>query len=93
MILTNKMIGKAAIYLRLSRDDGDKAESDSIHSQRELIHQFLSKYSGIKFIREYVDDGYSGTTFDRPAFIRMIEDLKKNFLLIEIYLKELRVFL
>ena len=78
MILTNKMIGKAAIYLRLSRDDGDKAESDSIHSQRELIHQFLSKYSGMKFIREYVDDGYSGTTFDRPAFIRMIEDLKKN---------------
>lgn len=78
MILTNKMVGKAAIYLRLSRDDGDKVESDSIHSQRSLIHQFLIKYGGMEFIKEYIDDGYSGTTFERPAFIRMIEDLKKN---------------
>ena len=64
--------------MRLSRDDGDKMESDSIHSQRELIHQFLDKYSGMKFIKEYVDDGYSGTTFERPAFIRLMEDLKKR---------------
>lgn len=78
MILINKMVGKSAIYLRLSRDDGDKVESDSIHSQRALIHQFLGKYGGMKFVKEYVDDGYSGTTFDRPAFIRMIEDLKKK---------------
>lgn len=78
MILTNRMTGKAAIYLRLSRDDGDKVESDSIHSQRELIHQFLAKYSGMKFIKEYVDDGYSGTNFDRPSFIRLIEDLKRR---------------
>lgn len=78
MILTNRMVGKYAMYLRLSRDDGDKVESDSIHSQRELIQQFMNKYKGMTFFKEYVDDGYSGTTFDRPSFIRMMEDLKKK---------------
>jgi len=78
VIITNKLIGKVGIYLRLSRDDGDKVESDSIHSQRELIQQFLRKYTGLKYIDEYVDDGYSGTNYDRPSFIRLIEDAKKG---------------
>ena len=78
MILTEKMTGIVATYLRLSREDGDKLESDSIHGQRELIHQFLAKHRGMKFFKEYLDDGYSGTNFERPAFIQMMKDLKKQ---------------
>jgi len=67
-------------YYRLSQEDGDKAESDSIQNQRELIKDFLRKHPEISDYREFVDDGYSGTNFNRPAFIRMIEDAKKGFL-------------
>ena len=67
---------KAAAYLRLSRDDGDKQESDSIRNQRELIKEYLSKNKNFQFVGEYVDDGYSGTSFDRPNFTRLIEDIK-----------------
>lgn len=55
---------KVAAYLRLSRDDGDKQESDSIRNQRELIKEYLSKHQDLQFVDEYIDDGYSGTTFD-----------------------------
>ena len=65
-------------YLRLSREDGDKMESDSIRNQRDLIQDYLKKHPEVKFIKEYVDDGYSGTTFDRPAFLEMIEDVKEK---------------
>lgn len=67
---------KAACYLRLSREDGDKSESDSISNQRSLINDFVNQKTGIKLIKEYVDDGYSGTNFDRPSFKRMMEDVK-----------------
>ena len=67
---------KAAAYLRLSRDDGDKQESDSIRNQRELIKEYLSKNKNLQFVGEYVDDGYSGTSFDRPNFTRLMEDIK-----------------
>ena len=53
----------AAIYLRLSSDDGDKAESDSIRNQRSLLQDFVSKHSELSLIEEYVDDGYSGANF------------------------------
>lgn len=68
----------AASYLRLSREDGDKAESDSIQNQRELIREFLKGKTDIRSVEEYIDDGYSGTSFDRPAFSQMIEDAKKK---------------
>ena len=64
---------RAAIYLRISRDDEDKAESNSIQNQRELLKSFIDKTSDIDFIREFSDDGYSGTNFDRPGFIRMMD--------------------
>lgn len=69
-------------YLRLSRDDNDingtsKIESDSINNQREFIKSFVQKHSGsMKIYDIYTDDGISGTTFDRPEFNRMIEDVK-----------------
>ncbi len=70
---------KCAIYLRLSRDDGIKAESESIQSQRMFLREFCEK-SGFDIEEEYCDDGYTGTNFDRPDFKRMINDaLSKRF--------------
>lgn len=74
-----------AQYLRLSGADGDlgkdgKDESNSIENQRALIADFLESREEFKGCetREYVDDGYTGSNFKRPAFERMIEDVKKG---------------
>ena len=64
------------LYLRLSRDDGDKEESNSITGQRELLRDFLSKHPELREYAVRVDDGWSGSTFERPDFQRMIEDVK-----------------
>ena len=70
------------LYLRLSIADGDlgkenKDESNSIDNQRSLLVSFITDREDMsdEYI-EYVDDGYSGTNFDRPAFKKMIEDAK-----------------
>ena len=67
-----------AAYLRLSSDDGDKAESNSIGNQRSIINQYVKQNKELKNVEYYIDDGYSGTTFDRPDFNRMIDDIRKN---------------
>ena len=74
MIINGSIAGKVGAYFRLSREDGDKLESDSIRNQRKLISEFLEKNPRMRLIREYIDDGYSGTNFDRPNFIRMVND-------------------
>ena len=61
----------AAIYCRLSRDDGTESESNSIITQRQILRRY-AKEQGFLIYDEYVDDGYSGTTFDRPDFKRMM---------------------
>lgn len=63
-------------YLRLSREDGDKAESDSIANQRKLLEQYLSAHPELHLEEFYQDDGYTGTNFDRPAFRRMEADVE-----------------
>lgn len=65
-------------YLRLSVADGDKAESDSINNQRELIDLFLKSHPEIKLHKERVDDGYSGVDFDRPSFREMMNDIRSG---------------
>ena len=65
---------KVGLYIRLSRDDGN-VESDSIVSQRSLLNQYV-KENNYLVVDEYVDDGFSGTNFDRPAFKRMIKDIE-----------------
>ena len=65
---------KVGIYIRLSRDDGN-LESDSIVSQRSLLNQYVNE-NNYKIIEEYVDDGFTGTNFDRPAFKKMIKDIE-----------------
>lgn len=74
----NQKSDLAKKYLRLSREDGDKLESESISGQRALIEDFASQHEEITLCGEYVDDGYSGTNFDRPAFRQMIEDAKNK---------------
>lgn len=69
---------RTAGYMRLSREDGDKLESDSIKNQRELIKEYLAQHSGLDFVDEYVDDGYSGTSYERPAFQRLLKDVKSG---------------
>lgn len=63
------------MYIRLSREDGDKQESESIGNQRKIIERYL-KEQDLNAIDEYVDDGVSGTTFDRPQFNRLIADIE-----------------
>ena len=71
---------KAAIYIRLSVEDGDKEESNSITNQRMLLNQFLKDNSDIEVYDYYTDDGFSGTTFNRPGFEKLLEDLyEKKF--------------
>lgn len=63
-------------YMRLSQEDGDKVESDSIKNQRDLIHDYIKKHPELKLVDDYMDDGYTGTNFDRPSFMKMMEDVK-----------------
>lgn len=68
----------ADLYLRLSREDGDKAESDSISNQRELLTAFLTKHPEIQLHEILVDDGYSGVDFRRPGFEKMMKSVKNG---------------
>ena len=71
---------KAAVYVRLSKEDGDvsdsrKVESNSISNQKSMILRFLEDKKDIEVYSVYEDDGYSGSTFDRPAFQLMMQDI------------------
>lgn len=66
---------KAALYIRLSRDDGDKMESNSITSQREILKEWMKLHPDIEVYDFYIDDGWSGTDFNRPGFQRMMADI------------------
>ena len=68
---------EAYMYLRLSRDDGDEGESNSIGNQRELIKSYADK-AGFQIIKEYVDDGFTGSNFARPYFKKMLNDLENK---------------
>lgn len=71
-------IYKVGAYIRLSKEDNLKeknAESESIINQRNLINNYLKEHN-LELYKEYVDDGFSGTTFDRPSFNKMIKDIE-----------------
>lgn len=65
----------AALYMRLSKDDEGTAESASISAQRKLLRSY-ARENGFSIYSEYVDDGYSGTSFTRPAWSRLLEDIE-----------------
>ena len=69
-------IWNGCFYGRLSREDGDKEESDSITNQRTLVHDYIADITDVNIIDEFVDDGYSGASFERPFFLKMMEEIK-----------------
>lgn len=74
---------QAAVYLRLSREDGDVTEggkqvSNSIANQNELVMDYLKSHPEISVISTYTDDGYTGVNFDRPEFQRMLSDIREG---------------
>lgn len=83
MLKLNDKTYHAAIYLRLSQEDGDisvsdKNESNSISTQRDLIQAFLRKQADILYETEFCDDGYTGTNFDRPGFTDMMKAVREK---------------
>ena len=64
----------AALYMRLSRDDTNYGDSVSIESQRMILRKYAEDHH-LQIYDEYVDDGWSGTNFDRPDFQRMMQDV------------------
>mgnify|MGYP000802240729 CR=1 FL=1 len=79
-VMENTKQYKVGIYIRLSKEDEEKPEykeSESVSNQRNLLMQYLEQ-NNLKLEEEYVDDGVSGTSFDRPAFNRLIQDIENN---------------
>lgn len=65
-----------ALYERLSREDGDRLESDSIVNQQNLLESYCQQHSEFHMAGHYSDDGYTGTNFNRPAFQRLLKDIE-----------------
>ena len=74
--MKNKIIWNACLYGRLSKEDGDKEESDSITNQKALIRDYADTLPDVNIVLEKTDDGYSGVSFERPAFIEMMSEIK-----------------
>ena len=70
-----KQLNKAALYMRLSRDDEKAGESMSIDNQRIILRKYIADNGGT-VVDEYIDDGWSGTDFERPAVKRLLDDAK-----------------
>ena len=66
---------KVAGYIRLSKEDKIKDESNSVTNQKLIITSFVERNEDLELIDFYIDDGYSGTTFDRPEYKRMLKDI------------------
>ena len=65
-----------ALYMRLSRDDETFGDSVSIETQRTVLNQYVREHPEFHVVSEFVDDGWSGTNFDRPQFKRMMEEIE-----------------
>lgn len=66
---------RAALYIRLSKEDESEGPSQSVTNQRSLLEEFVREHH-LQIYDTYIDDGWSGTSFDRPAFRRMIDDIE-----------------
>ena len=74
----NNSIGITALYCRLSRDDGADGDSNSISNQKRMLSKYAKEH-GFDNTRFYVDDGYTGTNFNRPGFLKMLEDMDAGY--------------
>lgn len=73
-----EQVGITALYCRLSRDDGAEGDSNSVMNQKRLLQKF-TKANGLGNPRYYVDDGYTGTNFNRPGFQKLLEDIEMGY--------------
>lgn len=77
-----KKTWKVAIYIRLSQEDSDndedKKESNSITSQKTLLNEYVDEHSDLTIFDIYIDDGFSGTDFERPGFKRLLKDMRNG---------------
>ncbi|MCL2815933.1 MAG: recombinase family protein [Oscillospiraceae bacterium] len=69
---------KTAAYIRLSREDGDKSESESVINQRQIIADFIAAQPDLNGYAEFIDDGATGTNFNRQGFQSMLEEIKNG---------------
>ena len=73
--ISNPMDYHVALYIRLSKEDETEGPSQSVTNQKSLLNEFVQQHR-LSVYDTYVDDGWSGTSFDRPDFQRMIEDIE-----------------
>jgi DNA invertase Pin-like site-specific DNA recombinase len=77
-----KKIWSVALYIRLSQEDSDngaeKQESNSVTSQKTLLNEFVEEHDDFAVYDTYIDDGFTGTDFNRPSFQRLLEDMKNR---------------
>ena len=73
--ISNPMDYHAALYIRLSKEDESEGPSQSVQNQESLLREFVQQHR-LSVYDTYIDDGWSGTSFDRPAFLRMIGDIE-----------------
>ena len=75
--ISNPMDYHAALYIRLSKEDESEGPSQSVQNQESLLREFVQQHR-LSVYDTYIDDGWSGTSFDRPAFQRMITDIEEK---------------
>lgn len=73
--ISNPMDYRVALYIRLSKEDENEGPSQSVQNQESLLREFVQQH-GLSIYDTYVDDGFSGTSFERPSFERMIGDIE-----------------
>lgn len=78
VFLMKKKVYRTAIYARLSKDDKDRSESNSIASQKMICEEYISKSPDLELVETYVDDGYTGVNVERPDFKRLEDDLRSG---------------
>ena len=73
-----------ALYIRLSQEDEDngkdKHESNSVTSQKAILNEFIEEHENFAVYDTYIDDGFTGTDFNRPSFQRLLEDMKSKYI-------------
>ena len=75
--ISNPRDYRAALYIRLSKEDESEGPSESVNNQQSLLNEFVRQYH-LSVYDVYIDDGWSGTNFDRPGFRRMIADIENG---------------
>ena len=73
--ISNPMDYHVALYIRLSKEDESEGPSESVTNQKSLLNEFVQQHR-LSVYDTYIDDGWSGTSFNRPAFQRMIGDIE-----------------